>query len=112
MAKRIRFLVPDLWADHHVTKLRNVLLDAPGVESVYASSAFNEVAIDFDAAKTDGDKLAKLLTKSGYPPANGATAQDEAVVYGESDVMWRARGSRTTTTNPLDNQMSGDFRRY
>jgi copper chaperone CopZ len=113
MAQRIRFLVPDLWADHHVTKVRKLLVGAPGVASVYASSAFKEVAIDYDPAQTNPDALAQLLAEAGYAPANGHSPQEQqGVVYGEADGMWRERGSRTTNTNPLDNQMTGDFRQY
>jgi len=112
VANKVRFLVPDLWADHHVTRVRQVLTRAPGVVGVYASSAFKEIAIEFDAAITNTQQLAKLLTDAGYEPATGITPEDGKVVYGEYDPMWRERGSRVTATNPLDSQMSGDFRRY
>jgi copper chaperone CopZ len=112
MGNRIRFLVPDLWADHHVIKARKALLGAPGVMSVKASSAFKEISIEYDGAATSSDQLAQLLVTAGYPPATGITPDDGKVVYGEFDAMWRERGSRATTTNNLDIQMSGDFRRY
>lgn len=112
MAQKVRFLVPDLWADHHVTLVRKVLLGAAGVASVYASSAFKEIAVEYDGAATNPDQLAKLLVDAGYPPATGISTDDGKVVYGEFDAMWRERGSRATTTNALDRQMSGDFRQY
>ena len=112
MAQKVRFLVPDLWADHHVTKARKVLLGAAGVVGVYASSAFKEIAVEYDRASTNPAQLAKLLDEAGYPPAAGISAEDGKVVYGEFDAMWRERGSRATTTNTLDMGMSGDFRRY
>ncbi len=112
MPQRVRFLVPDLWADHHVIKARKVLLSAPGVTDVLASSAFKEIAVSYDPATTNPDQLAGLLSAAGYPPATGLAGDDGRVVYGEYDVMWRERGSRSTTTNQLDIQMSGDFRRY
>ena len=112
MASKVRFLVPDLWADHHVINARKVLVGAPGVASVYASSAFKEIAVEYDGKATTPDQLAKLLAEAGYPPATGIEPEDGKVVYGEFDAMWRERGSRATTTNALDSQMSGDFRRY
>jgi hypothetical protein len=112
MPDKIRFLVPDLWADHHVIKARKALAGAPGVASIYASSAFKEVAIEYDGTATSPDALAKLLAAAGYPPATGIAPDDGKVVYGEFDAMWRERGGRVTTTNNLDLQMSGDFRRY
>jgi len=111
VSNKVRFLVPDLWADHHVIKVRKALVGAPGVVAVNASSAFKEVAVEYDGTATSPDQLAKLLVGAGYPPATGISL-DGKVVYGEFDVMWRERGSRATTTNVLDLQMSGDFRRY
>lgn len=112
MSSKVRFLVPDLWADHHVITVRQLLVGAPGVTGVYASSAFKEIAVDYDPAATNPDRLATLLAGAGYPPATGLAAEDGKVVYGEYDAMWRERGSRVTSTNPVDSQMSGDFRRY
>jgi copper chaperone CopZ len=112
VASKVRFLVPDLWADHHVINVRKVLLGAPGVASVYASSAFKEIAVEYDGKATTPDQLAKLLAAAGYPPATGISPDDGKVIYGEFDAMWRERGNRVTTTNALDIQMSGDFRRY
>ena len=112
MANKVRFLVPDLWADHHVIKVRTVLAAAPGVTNIYASSAFKEIAVEYDGKATTPDQLARLLADAGYPPATGISPDDGKVIYGEFDAMWRERGSRATTTNALDIQMSGDFRRY
>lgn len=112
MAKKTRFLLPDLWADHHVIKVRKLLVDTPGVVDVYASSAFKEVAIEYDPGKVDPSTLAKLLADAGYPPSDRVIPDDGAVVYGEADSMWRERGSRVTETDQRDIEMSGDFRRY
>jgi copper chaperone CopZ len=112
VAQKVRFLVPDLWADHHVIKVRKVLVGAPGVVSVDASAAFKEIAVEYDSTATNPDQLAGMLAAAGYPPATGITPEDGKVVYGEFDAMWRERGSRAATTNELDIQMSGDFRRY
>jgi hypothetical protein len=53
MAQKVRFLVPDLWADHHVTTARKALLAAAGVGGVYASSAFKEISVEYDGAATN-----------------------------------------------------------
>jgi len=112
MAHKVRFLVPDLWADHHVIRLRKALVGAPGVVNVRASSAFKEVAVEYDPAATNPDKLAALLVEAGYPPTAGISPDGGEVVYGEYDAMWRERGSRVTVTDQRDIEMSGDFRRY
>lgn len=44
--------IPRLYADHHVAKVRQVLLPMNGVENVVASVAFKQVTIDFDPEKT------------------------------------------------------------
>ena len=112
MANSVRFLVPDLWADHHVIKVRGVLVGALGVTSVVASAAFKDIAVEYDGKATNPGELAKLLVAAGYPPATGLSGDDGKVVYGEYDAMWRERGSRTTATDVRDLAMSGDFRRY
>lgn len=112
MANKVRFLVPDLWADHHVIKARQALLGTAGVAGVNASSAFKEVTVEYDPAVATTEQLATVLVTAGYPPAAGISQEDGTVVYGEFDAMWRERGSRVTTTNNLDRDMSGDFRRY
>jgi hypothetical protein len=112
MASKVRFLVPDLWADHHVIKVRSVLVGAPGVASVLASAAFKEIGVEYDGKATNPEELARLLVAAGYPPAAGLSGDDGKVVYGEYDAMWRERGNRITTTDQRDLAMSGDFRRY
>ena len=58
--------VPKMYGDHHVTEVRRILLAMPGVEDVYASSAFRVVRARIDPVKvTDGDLRARL-TEIGY----------------------------------------------
>ena len=58
--------VPRMYADHHVVEIRRILLEAPGVAAVDASSAFRAVKIEYDPDKTSEDALKKLLDDSGY----------------------------------------------
>ena len=60
------FNTPALYGDHHVTEVRRLLFEVPGVTDVYASSAFRAVQITFDEAKTSHEALAKLLDAAGY----------------------------------------------
>jgi hypothetical protein len=41
-----------MYGDHHVTEVRRILFDIPGVEDLYASSSFHQVQITFDKKKT------------------------------------------------------------
>jgi len=76
--KKIVLETPGLYADHHVTDVRRLLLEVPGVEEVYASSAFQVVEITFDPQKISEDTLNKLMVNAGY--------MNELMVPGESGV--------------------------
>jgi len=58
--------VPLMYADHHVVEVRRILLEAPGVNAVNASSAFHVVKIEYDPDKTSEDGLRQLLDENGY----------------------------------------------
>ena len=58
--------VPAMYADHHVTEVRHMLLGIPGVEAVAASSAFKTVEIDYDPDKTSDEAITKSLEGAGY----------------------------------------------
>ncbi len=60
------FNTPALYGDHHVTEVRRLLFEVPGVTDVYASSAFRAVQITFDETKTSHDALARVLDSAGY----------------------------------------------
>ena len=58
--------VPLMYADHHVIEVRRILLEAPGVNAVNASSAFHVVKIEYDPDKTSEDALKQILDEHGY----------------------------------------------
>lgn len=58
--------VPAMYADHHVVEVRRLLLGLPGVNAVYASSAFHQVEIDFDPDITKAEALEEHLAAAGY----------------------------------------------
>ena len=62
----VAFDVPAMYADHHVTEVRRILLAIPGVEEVNASSAFQIVKIEYDPEKTSEDILRGALDENGY----------------------------------------------
>ncbi len=108
--QKITLTVPAMFADHHVTNVRRLLSPLAGVENVFASSAFKEVTIEFDPAKTSQDALVKALTNAGYAP--GQEVVVEKTPFFKADPAWEVLGVRTVTTNPVDNQLSGEFRKY
>lgn len=60
------FETPALYGDHHVTEVQRILKELPGVEEVYASSAFRAIEVTFDESKTTADKIATQLEEAGY----------------------------------------------
>jgi copper chaperone CopZ len=55
-----------MYGDHHVTEVRRILLEIPGVEDLYASSSFHEVQVTFDEKKTSEKEIVEKLEKAGY----------------------------------------------
>ena len=60
------FEVPALYADHHVTEVRKILLELEGVNDVYASSAFQVVEVTYDETKINDLEIAIKLDEAGY----------------------------------------------
>ena len=106
----LELTIPALWADHHVTAVKRLLSPIAGVEDVLASSAFKAVVIEYDAKKTSEAALVKALTAAGYAP--GDLEVVERRPDGRFDPAWDTSGVRETRTNPVDNQLSGEFRKY
>ena len=106
----LELTIPALWADHHVTAVKRLLSPITGVEDVIASSAFKAVVIEYDAKKTSEAALVKALTAAGYAP--GDLEVVERGPDGRYDPAWDTNGVRATITNPVDNQLSGEFRKY
>ena len=104
--------VPTLWADHHVLKVRDALTNLEGVEDVYASSAWKQVLVSYDSAKTDPATIEKALAQAGYPVGEGEVAVLTLPSERRRDPKWEVLGARATETNRVDLEMSGEFRRY
>lgn len=64
--EKITIDLPTMYADHHVLEVRRILLEIPGVEDVYASSAFRVVEITYDPDKVSKDDLVAALDQAGY----------------------------------------------
>ncbi|RLC68052.1 MAG: hypothetical protein DRI48_00650 [Chloroflexi bacterium] len=106
------FDVPTLWADHHVLKVREALVDLEGVEDVYASSAWKQVLVDYNSKQIKKADLEKALAGAGYPVGEGETPVLVQPTRIHRDPQWDVLGVRTTETNQADLEMSGEFRRY
>jgi len=104
--------VPNLWADHHVLNVRDALVNLEGVEDVYASSAWKQVLVAYDPAKTDRAAIEKALAEAGYPVGEGGPPMLAPATEKRRDPRWDVLGFRVTETNRADVEMSGEFRRY
>lgn len=60
------FNTPALYGDHHVTEARKQLLNLPGVQDVYASSAFHVVEVTFDDSQISQEAVEGKLAEMGY----------------------------------------------
>ena len=60
------FEAPALFGDHHVSEVQRILKELPGVEDVYASSAFQAIEVAFDEKKITADKIESRLQEAGY----------------------------------------------
>jgi hypothetical protein len=91
--ERLSIEAPALYGDHHVTAVRAMLFGMPGVEEVYASSAFQEIEITYDENIASRDELLAALGSAGYlgeigvPQESGRATRleaDEATFYRHS----------------------------
>lgn len=58
--------LPTMYGDHHVTEVRRILFELPGVEDIYASSSFHQVQVTYDSKKTTKKEITETLEKAGY----------------------------------------------
>ncbi len=103
--EKLQLNVPDLWADHHVLKVRAVLTALPGVQDVIASSAFRMVALSYDPALISPGAIMAELEDAGYPIAtDGANivADRVPVADGKRDPAWTRLGMRQIKTDERD----------
>jgi hypothetical protein len=94
--------VPTLYADHHVLKVREALVELEGIEELYVSSSWKQLMLSYDPKKIKPEKIEKTLTELGYPPGEGETpilVESSAI---KRDPQWEDSGSRVTETNQAD----------
>ena len=55
-----------MYGDHHVVEVRRILATIPGVQDIYASSAFRVVQVTYDESQTNDIDLQAKLDNAGY----------------------------------------------
>lgn len=87
----ITLQLPQMFGDHHVIAVRNLLGALPGVLDVYASSAFRVVEVTFDEAEVGEEALRAALQEAGYlqemPIVEEKGAEQNGA--GRSEIMFR-----------------------
>ncbi len=101
--------VPSMYADHHVTAVRKLLSDLPGVQDIQASAAFKQVTIKH-TKEVSKEALSEALQKAGYLVKEEELIEEEPSHL--SDPAWYECASRCIKTDEADLEMSGDFRLY
>jgi copper chaperone CopZ len=79
------FDAPALYGDHHVSEVQRILKELPGVEDVYASSAFQVIEVTFDETKTTADLVAACLEEAGYLGDVPMLAETGVAAYGREN---------------------------
>jgi copper chaperone CopZ len=79
------FEAPALYGDHHVSEVQRILKELPGVEEVYASSAFQAIEVTFDETKTTADEISACLEEAGYLGEVPMLAETGVAAYGRED---------------------------
>lgn len=106
------FDVPSMYGDHHVIAVRQALLVVPGVEEVWASSAWQQVQVTYEPETVSPDEISQALEQTGYPAGDGHLPSAPSTLPNAKDPAWDALGVRVTKTNEADLKLSGEFRRY
>lgn len=109
MAERLILTIPRLYADHHVQKVREILLGLAGVDDVRASAMDAQVAVVYRADKIQPEAIREALAQAGYE--EGTEAPGVTAAQAERSAWYRTP-IRPVNTNPADRGMAGDFRRY
>ncbi len=109
MAEKV-YSLPSMYGDHHVTAVRKVLEGLEGVEEIVASASFQEVRLSYNPGKVSPSAIEGRLREAGYHPA--AEAEGLEFQGEKGDPAWRRLGLREIHTNPVDLEMSGEFRKY
>lgn len=103
--------LPAMYADHHVTRVRQTLLALEGVQEVQASAAARAVRISYDEGLLSEGRLLEALSEAGYAPGSGGEI-GEFVPRHQDGSYWYTVAGRITSTEMKDREMAGDFRRY
>ena len=85
MSKIVTLETPAMYGDHHVQAIRQMLLEMPGVEEVYASSGFRAVEVAYNPDQIKEDAITNKLAEFGYLGEWTIPIEADSATYLESD---------------------------
>lgn len=109
--QKVVFVIPTMYADHHVLGVRQALVGKKGVAQVWASAMRRQLQVEYDEGAISSAKIAETLTEAGYTPDQMLTLPS-VPKQSEDGSTWYSVIPRITKTEMKDLEMSGDFRRY
>jgi len=107
--EKLQLNIPDMYADHHVLKVRSALTALAGVQEVIASSAFRSISVTYDPATAAPEAIKATLARAGYPVGgngSGAASHPAPVQTGHKDPAWDRLGIRISKTDMRDAKLS------
>lgn len=101
--EEVQIQVPAMYADHHVTEVRRILTDLPGVSEVYASSCFQLVQVKFDPERIGKEAITAALDTAGYLQPLQVPTEAGAPAYGNTrgDLFFRHTAAHEQTKNTV-----------
>ena len=87
------FEIPTMFGDHHVIAVRNLLSSLPGIQSIYASSCFQILEVQFDENQLTLEAIKAQLGEAGYldelpiPVEQGADGNRDTAFFRHAAAM-------------------------
>lgn len=92
--------VPQMYADHCVQSVRELLLELPGVQNVCASPAFQHVKVMYNPESIAVEEIVQRLEHAGYAAVSGQIPAERVAHH--RDPAWNTLGLRMTRTHCAD----------
>jgi copper chaperone CopZ len=83
--KTVTIELPSMFEDHHVVEVRRILFVMPGVDDIYASSAFRAVEVTYDPDLVTEEEINSKLELAGYLGEWLQPVEADASTYLQSD---------------------------
>lgn len=64
--KKLNLDLPAMYGDHHVTEVRRLVSELPGIGEVYASSSFRVLEVSYDPDQVSPDDITRKLDEAHY----------------------------------------------